>query len=85
MLHNVWGQDPVNMEYKNVNVSEQELGQAKSKKNKFTVLFDMPGMMFVAGKNKWMETNILHTLGARFDYNFSEIMSLGLYVWSWLG
>ena len=64
-------------EYKNV--SEQELEQAKFKKNRFTILLDFPSLAFFSGD--WgFKTNAFKGIGTGFDYHFSEIISLGLHV-----
>ena len=68
---------PVDTIYQNL--SKQELEQVAYKRNKFTVMLDMPGL-FISGKNSWVESNILQSVGGGFDYNFSEIISLGLHL-----
>jgi len=77
VLHSLFGQEPINTEYKNV--SEHELEQAKFRKNRFTILLDFPSLAFFSGD--WgFKTNAFKGIGTGFDYNFSEIMSLGLHV-----
>ena len=79
LLYNVLGQETMNTEYQYKTVSEQELEQVKFKKNRFTIQLDLPGFEFSIGDNKWYETNIFKSVAMGFDYNFSEIISLGFY------
>jgi len=75
IFHNVSGQEPVNVKYENL--SGQQYEKSEYKQNRFTVYL-FPSFYFSAGKLKTFTVNPFLGMGAEFDYNFSEIISLGL-------
>jgi len=74
---NVSAQKSVVNEYKSV--IEQGDESIVYKKNRFTVLLDFPSLFF-SGGDSTIKTNVFNGIGAGIDYNFSEMMSLGMYI-----
>ena len=74
LLNNLYGQEPANKEYGNTAIQDSK--QVEYKKNSFELSLDMPGLFFSSG---FIESNVLHSVGIGFDYNFSEVISLGLH------
>jgi hypothetical protein len=76
IFSSLFGQEVVNTEYDSL--LEQDKKQTGYKKNKFTILLDFPSLAFFGGD--WgFKTNAFKGIGIGFDYNFSEIISLGLH------
>jgi len=73
ILPNILAQEYVNYEFQNKNETDQ--GESQFKKNRFTVLLGFP-TLGLSNAN----TNVFQGIGTEFDYNFSEIMSLGLHI-----
>jgi hypothetical protein len=71
----VFGQESVNAVYENFD--KQVYENVEYKKNRFTVLLDFPSLAF-ASRKFGVTTNVLQGMSTGFDYNFSEILSLGL-------
>lgn len=78
ILPHISGQETDTTGYENF--MGQETKKVEYKKNRFSILLDLPGFDISWGDLKDFNTNAIKSVGAGFDYNFSEIISLGLHV-----
>ena len=78
VLPNLSAQEQIDTVFQNLPKHKNE--QIEYKRNRFTVMLDFPELYFTFGKNKSVKSNWLQSVGVEFDYNFSEIISLGLRV-----
>jgi len=74
--YDIFGQEPINYEFEDK--TEQKIEQVEYKKNRFSILLDLPSLKFYS-KNSGINSNI-KGIGMGFDYNFSEIISFGLHL-----
>lgn len=66
--------------FESENFAKEKSEQNVYKKNRFTVLVNFPSFEFYWGDLKDFKTNTFKGIGAGFDYNFSEILHLGLHI-----